>query len=198
MTKISVNLEANLCKQLLSRKQGNTKPHNQRKDWGIKMSIKNNLGFTAVEIITVMIVMGIISAFVIGRAMEDEPVLIAQKEVLKVHLRYAQSRAMNSTLDYGIRSDNTGGGTYWLFHTNGTTDTGVPFPGEELNYIDLAALGLSMDDDIIVCFNSRGVPYTGLDTDIAGNLQTGNRILTLTSGSNSESITITQNTGFIQ
>ncbi len=94
------------------------------------MSIKNNLGFTAVEIITVMIVMGIISAFVIGRSMEDDPVLIAQKEVLKVRLRYAQSRAMNSTLDYGIRSDNTGGGTYWLFNYNGTTSTRVPFPGE--------------------------------------------------------------------
>jgi len=162
------------------------------------MSIKNNLGFTTIEIITVMIVMGIISAFVIGRAMENEPELIAQKEVLKVHLRYAQSRAMNSTSDYGIRSDNTGGATYWLFRTNGTTDTRVFFPGEQSDHIDLAALGLSMDADIIVCFNSKGVPYTAFDTDIAGNLQTEDRILTLSSGSGNESITMTKNTGFIQ
>ena len=162
------------------------------------MSMKNNLGFTAIEIITVMLVMGIISAYVIGRAVENEPELIAQKEVLKVHLRYAQSRAMNSTLDYGIRSDNTGGGTYWLFSFNGTTSTRVPFPGEQLDFIDLAALGLSMDADIIVCFNSKGIPYTGFDTDNAGNLQTEDRTLTLSSGSDNENITITKNTGFIQ
>ena len=162
------------------------------------MSIKNNLGFTAVEIITVMIVMGIISAFVIGRAMEDEPVLIAQKEVLKVHLRYAQSRAMNSTLDYGIRSDNTGGGTYWLFSYNGTTSTRVHFPGEELDHIGLGTLGLSINPDIIVSFNSKGIPYTDFNTDNEAHLQTGDRTLTLSSGSANESITITQNTGFIQ
>jgi MSHA pilin protein MshC len=162
------------------------------------MSIKNNLGFTAIEIITVMIVIAIITAFVIGRAVENEPELIAQKEVLKVHLRYAQGRAMNSTLDYGIRSDNPGGNTYWLFSYNGTTSTRVFFPGEELDHIDLGALGLSMDADIIVCFNSKGVPYTDFDTNNVANLQTEDRTLTVSSSSDSENIIITKNTGFIQ
>ena len=192
MTKISVDIEANLYKQLLSRKHKKTKPHNQRKDWGIKMGIKSNLGFTTIEIITVMIVMGIISAFVIGRAMEDEPVLIAQKEVLKVHLRYAQSRGMNSNDNYGIQTD---GNIYWLFRVSGTNR--VNFPGEQLNHIDLAAIGLSLSmgaEGNIVSFDSRGIPYT----DNAGTLQATDRTLTLSSGSNNESITITKNTGFIQ
>ncbi|MBT8374893.1 MAG: type II secretion system GspH family protein [Deltaproteobacteria bacterium] len=156
------------------------------------MSIKNNSGFTAVEIITVMVVMGIISAFVIGRAMEDEPVLIAQKEVLKVHLRYAQSRGMNSNDNYGIQTD---GNSYWLFRVSGTNR--VNFPGEQSDHIDLAALGLSLslsDGGNIVSFDSKGIPYT----DHAGTLQVGDRTLTLSSGSANESITITQNTGFIQ
>ncbi len=157
------------------------------------MSIKNNLGFTVIEIITVMIVMGIISAFVIGRAMEDEPELIAQKEVLKVHLRYAQSRGMNSNDNYGIQTD---GNDYWLFRVSGTNR--VNFPGEQSDYIDLAALGLSLSmgaDGDIVSFDSRGIPYI----DNAGTRQTDDRTLTLTSGSgSSETITITRNTGFIQ
>ncbi len=159
------------------------------------MNTKNNSGFTIIEIITVLIVMGIITAFAVGRVADNKPELIAQKEVLKVHLRYAQSRAMNSNDSYGIESDATGD-TYWLFRNVGTNI--VKFPGEQADTIDLAALGLSMDANIIVCFNSKGVPYEVYDTDYAINLQAGDRTLTLSSGTDNESITITQNTGFIQ
>lgn len=164
------------------------------------MSIKNNSGFTLIEVIAIVIVMSIITAFVVGRVADNKPELIAQKEVLKVHLRYAQSRSMNSTLDYGIQSDNTGGDTYWLFSYNGIISVRINFPGEQLNHIDLSALGLSMDDNIIVCFNSKGIPYTDFNTDNVANRQNEDRTLTLStsSGSDSESITITENTGFIQ
>jgi len=157
------------------------------------MRVKNNWGFTAIEVITVMVVMGIISAFVIGRAMEDEPVLIAQKEVLKVHLRYAQSRSMNSNDNYGIQSDATG---YSLFRYDGALAL-INFPGEISNHIDLSALGLTLvmvGGGNIVSFDSKGKPYT----NNSGALQGGDRTLTLSAGSDSESITITQNTGFIQ
>jgi len=159
------------------------------------MNTKNNSGFTVIEIITVMIVMGIITAFAVGRVADNKPELIAQKEVLKVHLRYAQSRAMNSNDSYGIESN---GNTYWLFRISSANR--VYFPGEQSDNIDLSALGLSlaMDTGNIVCFNSKGVPYTDFDTDNAGNLQTDDRTLTLSSGSDNESIVITKNTGFIQ
>jgi len=159
------------------------------------MNIKNNLGFTILEIITVLIVIGIITAFAVGRVAENKPELIAQKEVLKVHLRYAQSRSMNSSDSYGIESDATGD-NYWLFRIVGTNR--VNFPGEQSNHINLSALGLSMDNNIIVCFDSKGIPYTDFDTNNTVNLQGGDRTLTLSSGSDNESITITQNTGFIQ
>jgi len=159
------------------------------------MNTKNNSGFTIIEIITVLIVMGIITAFAVGRVADNKPELIAQKEVLKVHLRYAQSRSMNSNDNYGIESN---GNTYWLFRISSANR--VNFPGEQSDNIDLSALGLSlaMDAGNIVCFNSKGVPYTDFDTDNADNLQTDDRTLTLSSGSDSESIIITQNTGFIQ
>jgi MSHA pilin protein MshC len=159
------------------------------------MNTKNNSGFTIIEIITVLIVMGIITAFAVGRVADNKPELIAQKEVLKVHLRYAQSRSMNSNDSYGIESN---GNTYWLFRISSAFR--VYFPGEQSDNIDLSALGLSlaMDTGNIVCFNSKGVPYTDFDTDNADNLQTDDRTLTLSSGSDNESIIITKNTGFIQ
>ena len=159
------------------------------------MNTKNNSGFTIIEVIAILIVMSIITAFAVGRVADNKPELIAQKEVLKVHLRYAQSRSMNSNDNYGIESN---GNTYWLFRVSSANR--VNFPGEQLDYIDLAALGLSlaMTDGSIVCFNSKGVPYIDFDTDNAGNLQTVDRTLTLSSGSDNESIIITKNTGFIQ
>jgi len=123
------------------------------------MSIKNNSGFTIIEIIAVLIVMSIITAFAVGRVADNKPELIAQKEVLKVHLRYAQSRAMNSNDNYGIESN---GNTYWLFRISSANR--VNFPGEAYS----------------------------------GTQQTVDRTLTLSSGSDNESIIITRNTGFIQ
>jgi prepilin-type N-terminal cleavage/methylation domain-containing protein len=155
------------------------------------MRIKNNSGFTIIEIIAVLIVMGIITAFAVGRVADNKPELIAQKEVLKVHLRYAQSRAMNSNDNYGIESN---GNTYWLFRVSGGNR--VNLPSEQANHIDLAALGLSlsMPDGSIISFDSKGIPYTAY----SGSQQMSDRTLTLSSGSDNESITITKNTGFIE
>ena len=158
------------------------------------MSIKNNSGFTLIEVIAIVIVMGIVTAFAVGRVADNKPELIAQTQVLKIHLRYAQSRAMNSNDNYGIETD---GNIYWLFRYNLTSgDVRVNFPGEQLDHIDLSAIGLtlSMDDGNIVSFDSKGIPYT----DNSGAIQTVDRILTLSTGTDSESIIITKNTGFIQ
>jgi len=159
------------------------------------MNIKNNSGFSLFDVIAVLLVMSIITAFAVGRVADNKPELIAQKEVLKVHLRYAQSRAMNSNDNYCIESN---GNTYWLFRISSAFR--VYFPGEQSDNIDLSALGLSlaMDAGNIVCFNSKGIPYTDFDTDNVDNLQTVDRTLTLSSGSDNESIVITKNTGFIQ
>ena len=160
------------------------------------MRIKNNSGFTLIEVIAIVIVMGIVTAFAVGRVADNKPELLAQTQVLKIHLRYAQSRAMNSNDNYGIQSD-AAGDTYSLFRYNGATGVVlVNLPGEDSNQIDLSAIGLSMDAGIIVSFDSKGIPYE----DNSGGIQIGDRTLTLTtsSGLDSENIIITQNTGFIQ
>jgi len=98
---------------------------------------------------------------------------------------------MNSNDNYGIESN---GNTYWLFRVSSANR--INFPGEQLDHIDLAALGLSLfiPGSSIVSFDSKGIPYTAY----SGSQQMSDRTLTLSSGSDNESITITRNTGFIQ
>ncbi len=60
-------------------------------------------GFTIIEIITVLIVVGILTSVAAASfsSMDDEK-LATEVEILKSHLRYAQSRAMMDTASRGI------------------------------------------------------------------------------------------------
>jgi MSHA pilin protein MshC len=155
-------------------------------------------GFTIIEIIAILIIMGIVSAYAVGRAVFTERELQVQTEVLKTHLRHAQSRAMSSNLFWGIQTD-TGGDTYSLFRLNSDdTLTLIKLPGEDTTTVDLSAKGLSMTAGTY-SFDSRGVPYLAGAADTPpGALQgTSDVSITLSSGAETTSVTITKNTGFI-
>jgi MSHA pilin protein MshC len=160
------------------------------------MNLKNTSGFTIIEIITVLIVMGIITAFVIGRAASTRTDLVVQNEILKAHLRYAQTQAVNSTLSFGIESD-AAGNNYWLFKYDPAAVPPVvktKLPSENANQVNLSGSGLSMTSSAIICFNTRGIPYTDYT---ASTIQAADRTIAISDGSNSITITITKNTGFI-
>ncbi len=160
------------------------------------MNLKNTSGFTIIEIITVLIVMGIISAFVIGRSQSTRTDLIVQNEILKAHLRYAQTQAVNSTLSFGIESD-AAGDNYWLFKYDPAALPPVVktrLPSVNTDQINLSGSGLSMTSSAIICFNTRGIPYTDY---LASTVQASDRTISISDGSTTLNITITQNTGFI-
>jgi MSHA pilin protein MshC len=160
------------------------------------MNLKNTSGFTIIEIITVLVVMGIIAAFVVGRSRGIGADLVVQAEVLKAHLRYAQTQAINSTLNFGIESD-AGGNNYWLFKydTNEAPPViKVKLPSESSDQVNLSGDGLSITGNAIICFDTRGIPYTDYT---AATVQASDRTITISQGSNNMNITITKNTGFI-
>ncbi|MGD2272706.1 MAG: prepilin-type N-terminal cleavage/methylation domain-containing protein [Desulfobacterales bacterium] len=160
------------------------------------MNLKNASGFTIIEIITVLIVMGIITAFVIGRAGSNRTDLVVQAEVLKAHLRFAQTQAVNSTLNFGIESD-AGGNNYWLFKYDTSKVPPVvkiKLPNQSADQVNLSGSGLSITASAIVCFDDRGVPYTD---HTASTIQAADRSITISDGSTSITTTITKNTGFI-
>ncbi|MDP2105628.1 MAG: type II secretion system protein, partial [Desulfobulbaceae bacterium] len=79
-------------------------------------------GFTLIEVIAVLLLMGIMVAIAVGRSGESssQADLIGATETVKNHLRYAQSTAMNSDLSWGI---NFSGSTYTLRDANNVTAT---------------------------------------------------------------------------
>ncbi|MEN6422815.1 MAG: type II secretion system protein [Smithella sp.] len=147
-------------------------------------------GFTMIEIISVLVIIAIVTAVVITRmASTKDYDLAAQTEVVKTHLRLAQSRAMNSSQIWGI---NISGNTVYSLFNNGNTANVVRLPSQNADNVTLPA-GMTITTGI-VSFDAWGKPYT----DAAGTAaQSGERTLTLSKGGDSKTISITQNTGYI-
>lgn len=155
--------------------------------------LKMNQGFTVLEIIVILIVMGIIGVIAVSRLWGTDVDLIAQNEVIKTHLRYAQSRAMNTDVIWGI---NLTGSTYSLFK-NGSTANKVILPAEDSNTRSLPS-GITVETAII-SFDSWGIPHTDAAATDGQELAAGDpeEEITVSSGGDTKTITITPNTGFI-
>jgi MSHA pilin protein MshC len=115
-------------------------------------------GFTLVEIIAVLVVLGVLAAVVINRAMSTTTTnRIAQESVVKNHIRYAQAMAVKQGAIWGIKCDGT---DYWLFINDPNTVTNQrALPGEANAKITLADKNISMSA-FTVFFDTIGRPYT--------------------------------------
>ena len=147
-----------------------------------------------IEIIAVMIILTIIGAVVLSRMTETCAELIGKVDAIKSHLRYAQSPAMNSDIVWGIRCN---GIFYWLF-SNGNINNRVILPGEDADRVNLRADGFAMER-FTLSFDSWGVPHRDAAASDGQELVKGHpeTQLTVSYGSQSESITVTPLTGFI-
>ena len=78
---------------------------------------QNNEGFTIFEVITVMFLISIFSIVLVTRLMDTSTELSVQTDVIKTHLRYAQTRAMSSNEIWGVVFEES---TYSLFRKGDT------------------------------------------------------------------------------
>ena len=152
-------------------------------------------GFTMLEIIVVLVLMAIVSAYAIGRSAGTQRMELAgQADKISNHIRYAQAMALKqSDTVWGITCDAN---DYSFFQTD--TATLVMLPGETSNTISLSGLGVGMDA-FTLFFDNIGKPYTAY-TDASTNtpVSTGNPLeITITAGG-SMTLTITPETGLIQ
>ncbi len=138
-------------------------------------------GFTLFEIIMVLLLLGLVSYFAATRLFSDDiPTQAAELELLKNHLRYAQSRAMNSESSWGIKFGSPT--RYWLF--KGTEEnTVIRLPGVESSdgVMQLGAIQVTPPSGNKITFDSFGSPGA----------------TTITLSTTAGSITVTKNTGFI-
>ena len=144
----------------------------------MEKTLQDSKGFTMIEIIAVLIILGIIAAVVVSRGMSTGDVnLQTEINTLKGHLRFAQSRAMNDLqgTKWGISLARN---SYTLIRvdTSGTTSP-LSLPGESSATHSFAPISATT---ATVLFDDWGSPD----------------INALTFGG--KTITITPNTGFIE
>ncbi|HBO83884.1 MAG: hypothetical protein A2073_04625 [Deltaproteobacteria bacterium GWC2_42_11] len=154
--------------------------------------LHNIHGFTIIEVIAVLLIV-IISSAVVASMMfsTDLYKITSETEKLKAHIRYAQSLALNSNVVWGIHFSDE---THYAIFKNGNINDTVILPGEDSTPVELPA-GVTVQDTVtgIISFDSWGKPYT----DAAATVPGGANITVSLSGVPDESITVTQNTGFI-
>ncbi len=146
--------------------------------------IKNNRGFTLIEIVVVLILIGIVSAVVAVRVVDttNQSNQLIRIAILKSHMRHAQSMAMNTGSVWGIEFQSS---TYKLYKFDGAQQD-FTLPGED-------TVNVNMPDGITaagyISFDTWGRPYTGVNnnTVINNTYKVGNR----------DDILITPNTGYI-
>ncbi|HDQ04585.1 MAG TPA: type II secretion system protein [Deltaproteobacteria bacterium] len=140
---------------------------------------KSQKGFTFLELIAVLIILGILAAVAVTRATNFDVEVVTGADTLKSHLRYAQTMAMNSNPNapadqtvWGISCDGT---SYWLFNGTDSGDNIMRLP-EDDSYIDanrrinLAAKKISVSG-FTVFFDNRGIPYSAYPgTPLASDL----------------------------
>jgi len=158
-------------------------------------------GFTLIEIIAVLLIVGILAAFIISVVMDTSSTdRIAQVSVIKNHIRYAQASAMKQGNIWGIKCDGT---DYWMFVTNDPDNAANQrtLPGEENLKVTLADKKITMNVYTLF-FDAHGRPYTAYTDAITNTpVSTANPLLiTIDSDPATGAVTfgITPETGFMQ
>ena len=143
----------------------------------------------------VLLLIGIIAAYVIGRSIGTEQIELAGlTDKIRNQLRYAQATAMKrSDTVWGFTCDTN---QYWFFRTN----TGNPelLPGEQNTQITLADLRIDSMTGFTLFFDRYGRPYTAY-TDETANTPLGNILsITLQAGAQNRTIRVIPETGLVQ
>ncbi len=161
---------------------------------------KDARGFTMIEIIAVLLILGFLAFTAVAMLYQPEAVEApARLETLKSHLRFAQAAALNSSNVWGIEWDNNR--TYALFRMNEDgTSTRVRLPGESATTVTLpstvtASVTCGGAGITVISFTTWGVPCT--TKSMNPTAAADDIVITLTQGSQSKSATMIKNTGYL-
>jgi MSHA pilin protein MshC len=139
----------------------------------LKRFSSRSTGFTLIEVVFVLILLGILAAVAVGRQTDTNAELVSQTDVIKSHLRYAQSRAMAMEEVWGV---NSTGSSYYLYSARSGK---VHFPGENSTDIILADKGIASMTSGSFAFDETGRPLNENDTIILVALNGKNATITI-------------------
>jgi len=166
----------------------------------LRLPGKNSRGFTMIEIIVVLLILGFLAFTAVAMLYQPEAVEVPGRlETLKSHLRFAQAAALNSSNVWGIEMVDSQ--TYALFKMNDDgTSTRVRLPGESATTVTLpssvtASATCGGAGITVISFTTWGVPCTTKSTTPAA--ATDNIVITVAQGSESKTATMIKNTGYL-
>ncbi len=155
----------------------------------------NNQGFTLIEVIAVLIILGTVSAIVISKTgnFASGNDVIMEAEILKYNLRYAQMKAMNSKDDEIWQITFPDASSYVLQQYNSVTSSwdNEDLPGQT-SATHTFASNISATAYPTSRYNNWGTPVQNDRT----TAETANLTITVSDGTNSRSLIVTKNTGF--
>lgn len=173
----------------------------------------NQRGFTLIEIIVVLLLLGVLAAVAISKYSTNNITAATEADVFKASLRYAQQRAMGDISTWGI-SIAADGLSYSLFTNNPDLKTNPILPGVGANTRVLSsgvtmsvsnAVGNGGKNEIIFDYRGRLTASGGSNT-AAGTeyLKTaplavlGNNVTVTFTGDTGKAMIIYAKTGFAQ
>jgi prepilin-type N-terminal cleavage/methylation domain-containing protein len=143
----------------------------------------DNRGFTLIEVIAVLIILGIIAAVAVSRVGSNQNDLIPQADIVKTHLRFAQLKALaddsTSTSTWGIAFS----GSSYTLQNNGAPAS-INLPGASDGTIHRFPPGVTAAGTTVT-FDSWGNPGAEIT-------------ITLSQGGVSKAFKVNNITGYIQ
>ena len=148
-------------------------------------------GFTLLEVMVVLVLIGLLAVVALNK-INDFSKVSSELEILKSNLRYIQFKAMNDDVNNNSWGLTVSGNSYTLMCAPSCTS--VPNLPNENASTHTPANGVAINFGFTsIRYNSWGSPA------INGTNQASNPIsISVTDGTNTQSFTITPNTGFIQ
>lgn len=151
-------------------------------------------GFTLVEAVMVLGVLGVMAGIVISQINPNPYDAASEAAELKTALRFAQSlafaQAYLGTADQVTWGIDVGTNSYQLVRDN-NPQTDVRLPGQTSAVYTLPG-GVTMSN-VTVLFNFRGIPVQA-----GGAAETSDEAITVNAGGDSSTVTVIQQTGFLQ
>lgn len=145
-------------------------------------------GFTLVEVVTVLIILGLIGAYISTRSASLDGTLAARLSEVRSQLRYVQLTALQGGITYvGMGSDGT---NYWAQYSNATY---LQLPGESATAVSASGKNMQISS-FNVQFDSLGIPYNGT----TGAKLTSAVTISIVAGGSSGALTVAPETGFVQ